>query len=160
MTTVNKIGLEDKKVLELVDHLNLLLANYQIHYQKVRGCHWNVRGHNFFNLHVKFEELYDNAQLTIDELAERVLTLGKSPYSTYADYIELSEIKEIKTEGLPAEKMVEAILDDFKKLILMEREVIENATDNAGDEGTADMIIGFLRFKEKTSWMLRAWVGK
>jgi starvation-inducible DNA-binding protein len=160
MITVNKIGLEDKKVLELVDHLNLLLANYQIHYQKVRGCHWNVRGHNFFNLHVKFEELYDNAQLTIDELAERVLTLGKSPYSTYADYIELSEIKEIKTEGLPAEKMVEAILDDFKKLILMEREVIENATDNAGDEGTADMIIGFLRFKEKTSWMLRAWVGK
>jgi starvation-inducible DNA-binding protein len=160
MSTVNKIGLEDKKVLELVDHLNLLLANYQIHYQKVRGCHWNVRGHNFFNLHVKFEELYDNAQLTIDELAERVLTLGKSPYSTYADYIELSEIKEIKTEGLPAEKMVEAILDDFKKLILMEREVIENATDNAGDEGTADMIIGFLRFKEKTSWMLRAWVGK
>ncbi|TKB96018.1 Dps family protein [Pedobacter cryophilus] len=160
MSTVNKIGLEDKKVIELVDHLNLLLANYQIHYQKVRGCHWNVRGHNFFNLHVKFEELYDNAQLTIDELAERVLTLGKSPYSTYADYIELSEIKEIKTEGLPAEKMVEAILDDFKKLIVMEREVIENATDNAGDEGTADMIIGFLRFKEKTSWMLRAWVGK
>ena len=97
MTTVNKIGLEDKKVIELVDHLNLLLANYQIHYQKVRGCHWNVRGNNFFNLHVKFEELYDNAQLTIDELAERVLTLGKSPYSTYADYIELSEIKEIKT---------------------------------------------------------------
>lgn len=158
--TVNKIGLPDKKVIELVDHLNLLLANYQIHYQKVRGCHWNVKGHNFFTLHAKFEELYNNAQLTIDELAERVLTLGKSPYSTYADYIELSSIKEIGTDGLSAEKMVEAILDDFKKLIELEREVIENATENAGDEGTADMIIGFLRFKEKTSWMLRAWVGK
>lgn len=157
---VNKIGLSDKKVIELVDHLNILLANYQIHYQKLRGCHWNVKGHNFFDLHAKFEELYNNAQSSIDELAERVLTLGKSPYSTYADYIELSTLKEIKTEGLAAEKMVEAILDDFQQLIELEREVIENATENAGDEGTADMIIGFLRFKEKTSWMLRAWIGK
>lgn len=157
--TVNKIGLPDKKVIELVDHLNILLANYQIHYQKLRGCHWNVRGHNFFTLHIKFEELYNNAQLAIDELAERVLTLGKSPFSTLSDYIKLSSIEEIKTEDLSAEKMVEAILDDFKKLIALEREVIENATGKAGDEGTADMIIGFLRFKEKTSWMLRAWVG-
>jgi starvation-inducible DNA-binding protein len=157
---VNKIGLEDKKVIELVDHLNLLLANYQVHYQKVRGCHWNVKGHSFFDLHVKFEELYNNAQTSIDELAERVLTLGKSPYSTFDEYIALSDIKEIKTEGLPADKMVEAILDDFKKLIALEREVISNATEIAGDEGTADMVIGFLRFKEKTSWMLRAWATK
>lgn len=157
---VNEIGLKDKPIIELVDHLNILLANYQIHYQKVRGCHWNVRGHNFFDLHIKFEELYNHAQTTIDELAERVLTLGKSPYSTYADYIKVSSIKEIKTEGLAAEKMVEALLDDFQKLIEIEREVIKNATENAGDEGTADMIIGFLKFKEKTSWMLRAWDGK
>ncbi|MBD3749139.1 MAG: DNA starvation/stationary phase protection protein [Sphingobacteriales bacterium] len=157
---VNEIGLKDKPVIELVDHINILLANYQIHYQKVRGCHWNVRGHNFFDLHIKFEELYNNAQTTIDELAERVLTLGKSPYSTYADYIKVSSIKEIKTEGLAAEKMVEAVLDDFQKLIEIEREVIKNATENAGDEGTADIIIGFLKFKEKTSWMLRAWDSK
>ena len=157
---VNKIGLKDKNVIGLVDHINILLANYQIHYQKVRGCHWNVRGHSFFDLHLKFEELYNNAQLTIDELAERVLTLGKSPYSTYADYIQTSTIKEIKTEGLSEEKMVEAILDDFKKLIEIEREVIENASEQANDEGTADMVIGFLKFKEKTSWMLRAWSSK
>lgn len=157
---VNEIGLKNKPVIELVDHINILLANYQIHYQKVRGCHWNVKGHNFFDLHIKFEELYNNAQTTIDELAERVLTLGKSPYSTYADYIKYSEIKEIKTEGLSADKMVAAILDDFQKLIEMEREVIVNASENAGDEGTADLIIGFLKFKEKTSWMFRAWEGK
>lgn len=155
----NKIGLNDNKVIELVDHLNILLANYQVHYQKVRGCHWNVKGSDFFTLHVKFEELYNNAQLTIDELAERILTLGKSPFSTYADYVETAEIKEIKTDGLSAEKMVEAILDDFKQLIELEREVIENASKTANDEGTADMVIGFMKFKEKTSWMLRAWLG-
>lgn len=156
----NKIGLENKPVVELVDHLNILLANYQIHYQKVRGCHWNIRGHQFFELHVKFEELYNNAQITIDELAERVLTLGKSPVSTFKEYIEIADLEEIKTEGLSEEKMVEAILDDFKKLIEIEREVIANASENANDEGTADMVIAFLRFKEKTSWMFRAWSGK
>ncbi|MFC5284980.1 Dps family protein [Pedobacter alpinus] len=158
--TVNKIGLKDKNVIELADHLNVLLANYQIHYQKLRGCHWNIKGQNFFTLHVKFEELYNNAQFTIDELAERILTLAKSPLSTYKDYIEHSEIKEIKTEGLSEQKMVEEILSDFKKLIEIEREVIENASENANDEGTADMITGFLKFQEKTSWMLRAWTGK
>jgi starvation-inducible DNA-binding protein len=160
MLAENEIGLMDKKVIELVDHLNILLANYQIHYQKVRGCHWNVKGHSFFSLHVKFEELYLNAQTAIDEIAERVLTLGKAPLSTYKDYIKHSEIKEIDTEGLSAEKIVEAILDDFNKLIALEREVIKNATEITNDQGTADMVIGFLRFKEKTSWMLRAWVGK
>ncbi|MBC7653145.1 MAG: DNA starvation/stationary phase protection protein [Oligoflexus sp.] len=156
----NKIGLENKPVLELVDHLNILLANYQIHYQKVRGCHWNIRGRQFFELHVKFEELYNNAQITIDELAERVLTLGKSPVSTFKEYIEIADLKEIKTEGLSEVEMVEAILEDFKKLIEIEREVIANASENANDEGTADMVIAFLRFKEKTSWMFRAWSGK
>lgn len=155
----NNIGLNDKKVVDLVDHLNILLANYQVHYQKLRGCHWNVKGNDFFTLHVKFEELYNNAQLTIDELAERILTLGKSPYSTYANYIETAEIKEIETEKMPAQKMVEAILGDFMKLIEIERDVIENAAETANDEGTADMVIGFMKFKEKTSWMLRAWLG-
>lgn len=156
----SEIGLKKNDVLDLVDHLNVLLANYQIHYQKLRGCHWNIRGNDFFTLHIKFEELYNNAQLTIDELAERILTLGKSPLSTFEDYIQLAELKEIKTENLSAEKMVSAIIDDFSKLIKIEREVIENATENAKDEGTADMVIGFMKFKEKTSWMLRAWEGK
>lgn len=155
----NKIELNDKNVVELVDQLNDLLANYQIHYQRLRGCHWNVKGNDFFTLHIKFEELYNNAQLTIDEIAERVLTLGKSPYSTYANYIEVSQIKEINTEGLEPHKMVDAILSDYKKLIELERLIIETASDTANDEGTADMITGFMKFQEKTSWMLRAFNG-
>lgn len=74
-----EISLQEKELKPIVDHLNDLLANYHVHYQKLRGCHWNVSGSNFFTLHVKFEELYTNAQITIDELAERILTIGKSP---------------------------------------------------------------------------------
>lgn len=155
----NEIGLEETQVKPIVDHLNDLLANYHIHYQKLRGCHWNVKGEHFFTLHVKFEELYTNALQTIDDLAERILTLGKSPYSTFADYINVSTIAEANTVGMNAIDMVQAIMDDFSKLIDMEREIM-TLTADAGDDGTNDLINSFMQFKEKNNWMLRSFCGK
>ncbi len=154
-----EISLSEKQVKPVVDMLNDYLANYHIHYQKLRGCHWNVKGQNFFTLHIKFEELYTNAQLTIDEIAERVLTLGKPPHSRFADYIKESQIKEINTIGMNDMAMVEAILDDMAKLIELERELLE-ATDKAGDDGSNDMVNRFMQFKEKNTWMLRSFAGK
>ena len=154
-----EISLEEKQVRPIVDQLNDLLANYHIHYQKLRGCHWNVKGSHFFTLHVKFEELYSNAQLTIDELAERILTLGKPPYSTFTEYIRISKLKEINTIGMKDTDMVLAIMDDFSKLIEMEREIM-TTTSEAGDDGTNDLINSFMQFKEKNNWMLRSFVGK
>ena len=120
-----EISLKEGKVKPVVDHLNDLLANYHIHYQKLRGCHWNVKGASFFTLHLKFEELYTQALLTIDELAERILTLGKPPYSTFNEYIKTSEIKEINTIGLKDTDMVKALIDDMAKLIGMERQLLD-----------------------------------
>ncbi|MGV3684908.1 MAG: Dps family protein [Daejeonella sp.] len=154
-----EISLEEKEVKPIVDQLNDLLANYHIHYQKLRGCHWNIKGPHFFTLHIKFEELYSNAQLTIDELAERVLTLGKSPFSRFADYIKNSRIKEVDTIGMKDSDMVQAILDDFSLLIELEREIM-SSTDEAGDDGTNDLVNKFMQFKEKNTWMLRAFAGK
>jgi starvation-inducible DNA-binding protein len=155
----NEIGLEEKQVRPIVDQLNDLLANYHIHYQKLRGCHWNVKGSHFFSLHAKFEELYDNAVLSIDELAERILTLGKPPHSTFSDYIKHSRIKETNTVGLSDTAMVEAIMDDLTSLIEIEREIMET-TSAAGDDGTNDMINKFIQFQEKNNWMFRAFLGK
>lgn len=154
-----EISLSEKQVKPVVDMLNEYLANYHIHYQKLRGCHWNIKGQNFFTLHIKFEELYTNAQLTIDEIAERVLTLGKPPHSRFADYIKESTIKEVDTIGMGDIKMVEEILDDMSTLIQMERDVME-ASDKAGDDGTNDMVNKFMQFKEKNTWMLRSFCGK
>jgi DNA-binding ferritin-like protein (oxidative damage protectant) len=153
------ISLEEKKLKPVVDHLNDLLANYHIHYQKLRGCHWNVRGNNFFTLHAKFEELYTNALTTIDELAERILTLGKSPYSTFTDYLENAEIKEVNTIGMKDVDMVKAIIADLEVLIGMQRDLLE-ITSAAEDEGTNDMINAFMQFNEKQNWMLSAFVNK
>ena len=136
-----------------------MLANYHIHYQKLRGCHWNVKGKSFFTLHAKFEELYTNAVESIDELAERILTLGKSPLSTYREYIGTSRIQEINTIGMEDIALVNAVLEDFSTLIEIEREIMEN-TSASGDDGTNDMINRFMQFKEKNTWMLRAFCGK
>jgi len=154
-----EISLNEKEVSPIADKLNTYLANYHVHYQKLRGCHWNVKGQNFFTLHLKFEELYTNAQLTIDEIAERVLTLGKSPHSRFADYIKESAIKEIDTIGMKDLDMVDAILNDMAALIEMERELLD-LTDEAGDDGSNDMVNRFMQFKEKTIWMLRSFAGK
>lgn len=153
------ISLSETDVKPVVDMLNDYLANYHIHYQKLRGCHWNIKGQNFFTLHVKFEDLYTNAQETIDEIAERVLTLGKPPHSRFADYISESQIQEIDTIGMRDLDMVEAILDDFNKLISLERDLLI-ATEEASDDGTNDMVNRFMQFKEKNTWMLRSFAGK
>lgn len=153
------ISLEAKKLKPVVDHLNDLLANYHIHYQKLRGCHWNVRGNHFFTLHDKFEELYTNALTTIDELAERILTLGKAPLSTFKDYVGGADIKEVDTIGMKDVDMVKAIIDDLESLIAMQRDLLE-ITSEAEDEGTNDMINAFMQFNEKQNWMLRAFVNK
>lgn len=154
-----KISLEEKKVKPVVDHLNDLLANYHIHYQKLRGCHWNVKGKSFFTLHVKFEELYTEALTTIDELAERILTLGKPPYSTFKDYIGTSTLKEVNTIGMKDTDMVKALIEDMATLIEMERQILDITAD-AGDDGTNDMINRFMQFKEKNTWMLRSFVNE
>jgi len=155
----NAINLNEKKVKPVVDHLNDLLANYHLYYQKTRGCHWNVKGSSFFTLHIKFEELYTEALTTIDELAERILTLGKSPYSTFKDYIAASTIKEIDTIGMLDKEMVKAIIADMALLIGLEREILA-ITSEADDDGTNDMINRFMQAKEKHIWMLRSFINE
>jgi starvation-inducible DNA-binding protein len=152
----NDIGLEIKESKPQVNLLNELLANYQIYYQNLRNFHWNVTGPNFFELHAKFEELYTAANLGVDEVAERILTLGGRPLSSYAEYIESAGIKEAK-EVKDAKKMVEIIRDNQNVLLELERKALEAANDS-GDEGTASLMSDFITEKEKVVWMLSAYL--
>ena len=94
MKNLNSIGLDNNKSEELAKKLNTLLANYSIFYQNTRGSHWNIRGQKFFELHVKFEELYNNLVLKIDEIAERIVTLGHIADHRFSDYKNISSIPE------------------------------------------------------------------
>lgn len=156
-SAANMIGLKGSGFGELTDKLNALLANYQIHYQNLRSVHWNVKGKDFFQLHVKFEEYYTEAQLSIDEIAERILTLGAVPLHTFQDYIDQSSIPVAKNlfEG---EECVKTVLSGFQQLISLERELVEVAGE-LGDEGTNDLLTPMISGQEKHIWMLTAWLG-
>ncbi|MDT0644254.1 Dps family protein [Zunongwangia sp. F363] len=152
------LGLDNGKTEKTVEELNILLADYHLYYQKLRNFHWNVIGKNFFDLHEKFEELYDDAKLKVDEIAERILTLRHQPTSNLSDYLKLSSLKESKSE-LSDLEMIEQLLEDHGLLLTQMRKVVKTAEDG-GDEGTIDLIGAYIRELEKTSWMLDAWKMK
>lgn len=155
---VNSIGLNVEKSKSLAEDLNVLLANFQVYYQNLRGIHWNIKGKRFFDLHVKFEELYNDANLKVDEIAERILTLGQTPLHTFEDYSAKAKVpvgKNISED----EKAVQLIVDSLSQLLLLERELLESSGD-ANDEGTNSMMSDFITEQEKTVWMMKAWLNE
>lgn len=151
------LDIKSKDITPIVEALNVLLADYNLYYQNLRGYHWNVLGKNFFDLHIKFEELYTDARIKIDEIAERILTLRNHPTSEFSKYFELSSIKE--TSSLISDKkMVEHILNQHELLLRQMNKVVTKA-ETGGDEGTIDMLGGYIGELEKVSWMLDAWLN-
>lgn len=140
------------------DNLNRLLATYQVHYQNLRAIHWNIKGANFFELHLKYEELYTRTQEIIDELAERILTLGSTPLHRFEDYLKASNLKENATihEGKTGMEYIHKAQDELLKL---ERTILSEAGEIA-DEGTSALMSDLVREKEKTNWMFAAWLGR
>jgi len=156
--TLNSIGLDTKKTKGLADDLNQLLANFQLYYQNLRGIHWNIKGRAFFDLHVKFEELYTDANLKVDEIAERILTLGATPLHTFEDYTKAAKVPVGKNISKD-DKAVQLIVDSLTQLLKIERSILETS-DDANDEGTNSMMSGFITEQEKTVWMMKAWLGE
>lgn len=154
---MNYLGFKPENIENTAKELNQLLSNYQVYYQNLRNYHWNITGPHFYELHAQFEELYNEAKINIDEIAERVLTLRKKPISTLKEYLDLAEVKEFSTDD--TRKMVESVLSDHKKLISNMRSLLKVASE-ADDEGTIDLVAGFLGSVEKKSWMLDAWLQK
>ncbi len=152
------LNLDTTKTEKTVEQLNILLADYHLYYQKLRNFHWNVEGLNFFDLHEKFEEMYDDAKEKIDEIAERILTLRHTPVSNLTEYLKLTNIEESSSEYEDM-KMVDILLTDHGKIIDQMRKIVEVA-DDANDEGTIDLIGAYIRELEKTSWMLDVWTKK
>jgi starvation-inducible DNA-binding protein len=154
----NQIGLDEAKCKKLADLLNELLANYSIFYQNTRGYHWNIKGEKFFELHLKFEELYNDLFLKIDEVAERILTLGYSPGHNYSGYRQVSKVKE-STQVSDGMKAVAEVLDSFKVIITLQRTLLSLSAD-AGDEGTNALMSDYIRAQEKLVWMYSSFLNK
>lgn len=156
--TYNSIGLNTEKTKDLANDLNHLLANFQIYYQNLRGIHWNIKGKRFFDLHIKFEELYTDANIKVDEIAERILTLGETPLHTFEDYSTKAEVKVGKNIS-EDDKAVRLIVDSLTELLKIERSILEKSGE-ANDEGTNSMMSDFITEQEKTVWMMKAWLNE
>ena len=153
---VNSLGLPVKETEILVAELNILLSSFQVYYQNLRGLHWNIRGKLFFDLHLKFEELYNDSQLKIDLIAERVLTLGGIPLHTFDDYTKNSKIK-IGKNIHNDEEAIALIVNSLTELLKVER-IILSQSGTIDDEGTNSMMSDFIKEQEKTIWMMKAWL--
>lgn len=155
---MNRIGLKEKEAKKLAKDLNLLLANYQLFYSNVRGFHWNVRGEKFFELHLKFEELYNDLFLKIDEVAERILTLGETPMHTFEDYLKSGNIPVAKDYS-SAKETVGSILQSFETLLVQQRALLKMSGE-FDDEGTNALMSDYIREQEKLVWMYSAYMDK
>ena len=151
------LGLDKEKVIQLNQNLNKLLANFQVYYQNLRGLHWNIKGKSFFELHVKFEELYTDSQEKIDMIAERILTLEGNPLHTFNDYTALAKVPVGKNISNDI-KSVELIVSSLSELIMIERYILDQSSE-ANDEGTNAMMSDFISEQEKIIWMLKSWLA-
>ncbi|MCB0700492.1 MAG: DNA starvation/stationary phase protection protein [Chitinophagales bacterium] len=152
----NQIGLDAAKAKRLANGLNTLLANYQVFYMNIRGFHWNIKGEKFFELHIKFEELYNDIILKIDEIAERIVTLGETPHHSYTAFLKNSQIKE-HTNISDSKTCMQHIVSDFQVLLEQQRELLEMSGE-ANDEGTNSTMSDYIREQEKLVWMYNSYL--
>ena len=158
MKTLDFIKLDESKVSGIIDSLQQLLADYQIYYANLRGFHWNIKGHDFFVLHSKFEEMYDDTAEKIDAIAERILQLGGTPANKYSDYLKTAQVKEIDNV-CNGEKALQNVLETIAHFVGEERKLIAAASE-VNDEVTVSILTGYLEEQEKLIWMRTAYINK
>lgn len=142
---------------KLQKSLNVVVSDLQVFFVKLHHYHWYVKGSNFFALHEKFEEYYNEVNELYDEFAERLLTIGGKPASTLKEYLTLTTLKE-ETEEKDSAEMVEAILHDFLHIAENLKAIIDVA-QGLGDEVTADLCISTIAAFEKHAWMLKFYLN-
>lgn len=152
----NQVLTETNQTLH--QQLNLQIANWTVLYTKLHHFHWYVKGPQFFTLHEKFEELYDEAAGYVDEIAERLLAIGGEPISTLKDALAQTTISEAAGKQT-AEEMVAAVIADFESIGQELKSGME-AAEQAEDEATGDLLLGMLSSLDKHRWMLNAYLGK
>ena len=151
-----KLGFTYLETAEIVVALNKLMANYYVHYHKLRNFHWNVESQDFFELHVEFENEYNTVIENIDIIAERIRVFGLKPSMSIKEMQGLSEIKEVKSDKMSPIAMVTEVLKDFDILHNKMLDVLNAALDT-GDNVTEQMVTDFMRKLEKRNWMFTSW---
>ena len=139
---------------KIVKGLNELLADLNIFYRKLQNFHWNIKGKEFFVLHVKLEEYYNEINLQIDEIAEHILMLEKQPLGRMKEYLEIGKIEEATSVKVDEKIVMEKILKDYETL-LQNVICIKKEADNSHIYGTSALMDSYILNYSKTIWMLK-----
>ena len=150
------IGISDKHAKDVATFLNKLLANEYILYTKTRGAHWNVQGPNFIGLHQFLKSQYEELDVVIDDVAERVRTIGHFALGSLKDFLEVTDMLEDNAVFGSQSSIVAALVNDHETIIRTIRTEVTTISDKFKDLGTADFITGLMTQHEKMAWMLRA----
>ena len=138
----------------MVNELNELLADLNIFYRKLQNFHWNIQGKEFFVLHAKLEEYYNDVNLQVYEIAEHILMLGKEPLGTMKEYLEVGKIKEATSAKVEEKIVLESLLKDYETL-LQKVICIKKEADNSHIYGTSALMDSYILNYSKTIWMLK-----
>ena len=141
--------------MELENKLNEFLADLNIFYRKLQNYHWNIEGKDFFQVHVKLEELYDEINEQIDEIAEHIAILGGQPLGTMKDYLEKSSIKEAENKKIKSEEIYNNILSDYEELLKKTIEIKEKS-ENEKEYSTSSLIDDYIKEYGKIIWMIKS----
>ena len=156
MNQAINIGIKEQDRLEIAAGLSRLLADTYTVYLKTHNYHWNVTGPMFNTLHLMFEEQYTELAEAVDIIAERIRALGVFAPGSYAQFADLTNVKE--ESGVPtAEAMIAQLVEDQETIVRTAREVFPLA-EKANDETTADLLTQRMQIHEKTAWMLRSMI--
>ncbi|GAB6088674.1 Dps family protein [Spirochaeta dissipatitropha] len=152
------IGINNTQTAAVAKTLNQYLADLRTLHAKLQNYHWNLTGSNFFTLHEKYEEYYDFLAEQIDEIAERILSIGQRPLASLKDFLGTTKLTEAASVAINGPDSAKSVLADFEYIIKLLRDSIEVAENN-NDPGTADMLTASIETYEKNSWMLRAYLA-
>ena len=150
------IGITQEHLSEVALTLNRLLADEHVLYIKTRNAHWNVEGPDFLTQHRFFEEQYGQIEEIIDDVAERIRTLGHYAEATLAGYLQLTRLSEQSREKNDSTGFMKLLLEAHQTIIIHLRENIDRFANEWKDAGTSDFITGLMVTHEKMAWMLRA----
>lgn len=149
------LGIKEQNLTEINDLLNHVLADGNVLYIKLRKFHWNLSGDNFMELHKLFEEQYDAVAEAIDEVAERISTLGGVAIGTTSEFAELSLLIENPGKIPTNQEMIKELVNDHETIVKSLRKFVDDTEEKYGDKGTSDFLTGLMQAHEKMAWKLR-----
>lgn len=138
----------------MVKELNKFLSDLNVFYRKLQNYHWNIIGKDFFVIHEKLEEYYDDINKQIDEIAEHILMLNKEPLGTMKDYLENTCIIEARNEKIKDNIVFDTIIKDYETLLNKSKEIKKQA-DDLNEYATSSLMDNYISDYTKKLWMLK-----